>query len=681
MLRNFFQAIREQLQSAFRYGPLEIALCFAVTLYFSYAVSVSNVYNDGIRSADPWEGWAKFAIGVAIALPLVFSASYLRIDGRITPVVRWALSGVAVVGGLAIGQFLGQDTGFDFWRMVSLIGASTAVMMIAPGLARVDRSAQHRYATQHIGRAFLMLVYCMLLYGGLAGAIAAVQVLFSLPLSSEVFSHLAGLTFFALYPALIVGGMERLAAESHIEDEPPFAAIQAARFLLAPLLLIYLLILYVYLLRVLLSGEWPHNMISPLALAAAGIGVTGQILVGSVITQEQYRGVSLIFRGFSFAIVVPLLMSLTAVVMRLNQYGFTPARYAIVLLFVAFLIVAVVGIVRAIRNEAPPLFTVGATAAAIMLLSCVGPLSVKNVVDTSQARQARVNAAELGLYVDGKFLDAEAMTARVEELQRELESQRAARDEDDYEELALEITAGHLHSALSTAADFSGDRGIRRKLSIDATQTQAMTHLFGAWDRWSVGRSTESYWRHLEGDSNTLIGMPAGDIHIVSVYRVDAFERSALENSENVQAIAVDGGSKLLVARGTTVLASFELRDVLATMLDQSGESDMGVFEPTVGVLRADGIEVRIRSLMFDVSYEVSPDEPDKEGTPVDYSLNNAEIVVVLSPMLGRSVETPEGDVPTDGATPVEGDALEGADAPTDAVPADAPAPAPASAD
>lgn len=629
MLRGFFQSIRDQLQSAFRFGPLELVLCLAVTITFSMSMSADDV--------ETWELWRKFAFGVAVALPLVFSASYLRLDGRIRAPIRWGLSSAAVVFGAIAGATLMGEDGVAAWRIVCVVGASLAIMMIAPGLAGVDRDAQHRYATHHIGNSSLMLLNCLLLFGGLAGALAAIDQLFGVNVHERVYGHLAGMTFFALFPALIVGGMDRLSVASRTAtQELSFAAIQAARFVLAPLLMIYLLILYVYLATVVGSSEWPRNLISPLALAAAGIGVSGQILLGGVIKNEKYRGVSLIFRGFSFAIVIPLLMSLTAIVMRIKQYGFTPSRYAILLLVVAFLLIAAIGVYRTLRREAPPLFAVGFVAAVLALGTTIGPMSVDRVVARSQAARVIEDATYLELYVNGAFLPAEAMDARIDVLADMRVAEIEARREDAGEDSPIDARAESLRSAYRAAYYFAGDRMTHRALGVDVEQAQLLRDALGGWNYWNSPDANDTMWAEAEGGSGVLRSVPMGDVHLLSVYR--RYRGIPMDGADNsgIVAMATDDGKTLVISSDGATLATFELAPVLSAMYAEARTNENGRFDAPVHVLRHDGLEVRFRSLVIEVAFEKHEgapmtDEQRAARVPKEFALQNAEVAVILT--------------------------------------------------
>lgn len=648
MLRGFFQSIREQLRSAFRFGPLELVLCLAVTVSFSVNVSVD--------SPNLWEQWSKFAFGVAFALPLVFSASYLRLDGRIGVSIRWALSVLAVLFGAIFGATLTGDEGVMTWRIVCVIGSSLAIMMIAPGLAGVDRGAQHRYATHHLGHSALMLLNCLLLFGGLAAALAAIDQLFGIDIHERVYGHLAGATFFALFPALIVGGMDRLSAASRTDSgDLSFAAIQAARFVLAPLLLIYLLILYVYLATVVGSSEWPRNLISPLALAAAGIGVSGQILLGGVIMQEKYRGVSLIFRGFSFAILIPLLMSMTAIVMRIKQYGFTPSRYAVILLVIAFLIIAVVGVVRTLRKEAPPLFAVGFTAALLALFATIGPMSVDRVVTRSQAARVVDDAEFLELYANGAFLPADAMDARIDVLAEQRIAEIEARRDDAAAATPIDARAESLRSAYRTAYYFAGAQRIHRALGVDEQQAALLRDVLGGWGYWESPDTNESRWVEADGGAEVLRGVPASDVHLLSVYRrTRGFPMDASETA-GVSAFVTEDGKTLVVSSSGTTMATFELTPLLSAMYADGRANDAWRYDAAKRVLRQDAIEVRFRSLMLEVTFEKQDGVPmtDEERAariPKDYALQNAEVAVILTGTTRGASQPDEADEHVDNA-------------------------------
>src|SRR5262249_29599403 len=107
----------------------------------------------------------------------------------------------------------------------------------------------------------------------------------------------------------------------------------------APFVSVMLAILVVYEVVVLVRGELPRNMLSPLILAAGFVGFLSTLIISSVIGEStgavlqpadphrwaRQRSIRLA-RAFPIVLIVLLPMAGWALWVRVEQYGFTPFR-------------------------------------------------------------------------------------------------------------------------------------------------------------------------------------------------------------------------------------------------------------------------------------------------------------------------------------------------------------------
>jgi len=389
-LTRTLRAYAADARAAFSAAPVEVALGVLLAVAFSVQA----------RSKGFTEGeLARLAASVALAFPLVFALSVLRTRGVIRAAARWAgtlgiLLLCAAFGALA----LHDGRSGEWWRWLLLEGAAVLLLVMTPSLpwhAR-ERGASWAFAWRLVMRIVGVGLYSAVLFGVLAGAVGAVVSLFDLDRPQHLFTDLAGAVFFAFAPWILVGGIHRL----HAPAEPgvPLAVSRLGRWLYTPVLIIYLLILYAYAAKVLVTGELPRNLVSPLVIAAGLIGLLGAVLLEPVHDDDEHRGVSLLVRAVP-ALLLPLVpLAAWALLARLGEYGWTEFRYVRLAAVVAIGILAVLGAMRLVRRRPPLLSTVPAVFAAVLLLSAVGPWSAPTVSRRDQTarlrdafRQARID--------------------------------------------------------------------------------------------------------------------------------------------------------------------------------------------------------------------------------------------------------------------------------------------------
>lgn len=392
---RFVASNAETLRDAFRLAPIESALGVVVALTFSLSV--------GIDDQDTWEWWARLAMAAAVVLPALIACSMAALIGRLDASKRWTLSAVALIAAALYGAFdVDPDRAATAWRWGLLVMTAWSGLLLAPIAARrpaCDARAWFWKANfEFAARLTIVMLLSGALYLGLAGALAAIESLFGLNWSGDPYMHLFGAIFFALVPALVLGGLEELLAP--LGDEParvPRGVRWVGGYLLAPLLLVYVAILYAYDVKVLGTGELPKNALSPLALGAAAFGLLGTLLTDPLQTAADRPASVRVFRWFPayFAPLIPL--AVYAVWMRVDQYGWTEFRYVRMLALAGAAAYCVTGIAALVRKRPATPAWIPAIFALLFAIAAVGPLSATAVGKRDQSRRLLHDLSEAGL--------------------------------------------------------------------------------------------------------------------------------------------------------------------------------------------------------------------------------------------------------------------------------------------
>jgi cytochrome bd-type quinol oxidase subunit 2 len=399
-LTRTLRAYAADARSAFSAAPVEVAL----GVLLAVALSV-EVRSTGFTEKE----FARLAASVALALPLVFALSVLRARGVVSAAVRWGGTAAILVTCAAFGAAaLHDDRSASWWRWVLLAGAAMMLLVLTAALPRSERDRRQvwAFAWRVVVRLVGIGLYSVALFGMLAGAVAAVVSLFDLSKPDHLYTDLAGAVFFAFAPWIFVGGIHRLSAPA--PDGVPEPVSRLGRWLYAPVLVVYLLILYAYAARVLVTGELPRNLVSPLVIAAGLIGLVGAVLLEPVHADEEHRGLSMLVRAVP-ALLLPLVpLAAWALLARLGEYGWTEFRYVRLAAVVAIGVLAVMGTIRLVRRRPPLLTAVPAVFAAVLLLSALGPWSAPAVSRRDQT--ARLRAAFREARVDPRRLPGDTVT-------------------------------------------------------------------------------------------------------------------------------------------------------------------------------------------------------------------------------------------------------------------------------
>lgn len=412
-LTRTLRAYAADARSAFSAAPVEVAL----GVLLAVALSV-EVRSSGYTEKE----FARLMVSVALALPLVFALSVLRARGVVSAAARWGATVVILAACAAFGALaFHEDRQADGWRWALLAGAAVMLLILtaalqAPGVHRDsergppgagrERRQEWAFAWRVVVRLVGVGLYSVALFGMLAGAVAAVVSLFDLSKPDHLYTDLAGAVFFAFAPWIFVGGIHRLSAPA--PEGVPEPVSRLGRWLYAPVLVVYLLVLYAYAARVLVTGELPRNLVSPLVIAAGLIGLIGAVLLEPVHADEEHRGLSMLVRAVPTLLLPLVPLAAWALLARLEEYGWTEFRYVRLAAVVAIGVLAVMGTIRLVRRRPPLLTAVPAVFAAVLLLSALGPWSAPAVSRRDQT--ARLRAALSEARVDPRRLPRDTVT-------------------------------------------------------------------------------------------------------------------------------------------------------------------------------------------------------------------------------------------------------------------------------
>lgn len=407
------RALPREAAHAFARTPLEVLLGAAAWIGLSLAIE-HNAIDDA---------WPHLALTIAIALPLVYATSVLHATATISRATRW-LAAAAVITAAALYGFLrfDPDLAAEGWRAAILVATGTLALLATPLLQRArpplaappvppapsapanspapaaplaptDRRARtHLFAMRLAVRVLVVGLYAAALFGGLAAALGATNGLFALELPGKVYGHLAALVFLLIVPWAVAAGLPDLVAPPAPWSAATLRALRrTGLFLLAPLTTIYLLIVYAYTVRMLVTGELPSNLVSPVVLGAGALTLATTILLEPLHVDDDTAAGLTRFLRLLPALLLPLIaLALWAVLIRVGQHGWTEFRYLRVLALLLLGAFAAAGTWRLARAELPPLTALPACAAVVFLLAAVGPLAAPAVAYRSQ--QARLAA-------------------------------------------------------------------------------------------------------------------------------------------------------------------------------------------------------------------------------------------------------------------------------------------------
>lgn len=252
-------------------------------------------------------------------------------------------------------------------------------------------------------------VSTLILAGGLSAILGSIGYLFEIKIDGKLYADIWALGWCLFFPLYVLAGVPR---EMHDSADTP-CAIPAplsfiANYLLVPMMLAYTGILYAYGLKIALQWELPRGNLAYMVTGFGAVGIITHLCIYPM-RDSGTRLLRFFFRAFYVLLPVPLLLLAIGIYTRIDAYGVTEQRYAIVLCLVWLAALVILRTAFAARFH---LKHVPLVLCVLCLFAALGPWSARDVALKSQYAQLEQRLRMAGiLTADGKVQKAEGKIA------------------------------------------------------------------------------------------------------------------------------------------------------------------------------------------------------------------------------------------------------------------------------
>ncbi|HEY0671323.1 MAG TPA: DUF4153 domain-containing protein [Longimicrobiales bacterium] len=374
-LRSTARAYLRDAVTAFDRAPTEVGLSVLAAALLSYALEIRA-----------FPAWVQVGVALFITFAFAWTGTLLHALRAISWRHRWLLT---VFGAVCAVLYLllvdNLELEAEGWRALLLAAGSALLMLAAPGW--VNAGSEGSLRLRRINARFLLrtigiALYGLALFGGLALALAAIEQLFELKLDAEIYGHVFGWIMLVLVPWVVVGGLDDYVQPLDLVSDVARVAFRLVSFLVPPLVVLYFAILFVYAVRILVTGEMPKNLVSPMVLAAGLLTALAAILFDPAPADARNGARILRAAPALFLLLVPL--GLWALFVRIDDYGWTEFRLLRVLLLILLFGLAVFATVQLVRRHAFTIRAIPLILGAGFILSAIGPWSVLAIARRDQ---------------------------------------------------------------------------------------------------------------------------------------------------------------------------------------------------------------------------------------------------------------------------------------------------------
>ncbi|MBF4514866.1 DUF4153 domain-containing protein [Flavobacterium sp. ANB] len=356
--------------------PLEIIAAIIGTV--SAIILIELKYNDPNQ-----EFYQKTIMSCSLCLVWFLAVSLFFASKQKNNIIRYLIS-------LAFGVLLTAFV-FNFRERISDVEAqeffvlNLALHLLVSFAGFLPKKYNQEEFWEFNKQLFLRILtsglYSIVLYGGLALAILAVDQLFKVEFDSKIYGYL----FFTI--AGIFNTIFFLSGVPEINNEEiplrlnyPKGLKNFTQYVLLPLISIYLVILICYEAKILVTLSLPVGWVSYLVLAFAIVGILSFLLVLPIANENGNLWMRTFNRWFYFLLIPLLLLLFWAILYRINLYGFTHERYYVLLLSIWLAVVVGYFLI----SKHPKIKFIPISMCLAGLFSIVGPQSANSVSKYSQ---------------------------------------------------------------------------------------------------------------------------------------------------------------------------------------------------------------------------------------------------------------------------------------------------------
>ena len=306
--------------------PLVLLMSFVMTFVVCYMIETENVKKENFFLV-------KLLLTSSLGIWLFFGIKMLW--ERVGKEILLSLSGFLL---LAVYYFVLPNNEKQFTDRYVFVVFPMYVLshLFVAFIPFVGKSYREKGFWEYNKNLFinfiLTTIFTQVLILGVLLAILAVEKLFAFHFDEKIYPE-TGLSM-AIFGSTFIFLLFNAKGLSNLEKESQYPVILKffTQFVLIPLLIIYLVILYFYSGKILLAWELPRGWVTYLVMAFSIVGILALLLVYPLKEIKAKSWVVIFSKVFYYSLLPLLILLFTAIFTRVLQYGFTEARYYVLVL-------------------------------------------------------------------------------------------------------------------------------------------------------------------------------------------------------------------------------------------------------------------------------------------------------------------------------------------------------------
>ena len=357
--------------------PFEILFAFAGTIAATTEIELKQLSRIN-------EGWCIRVIMIAnLGLLLSLSATLytrsLNLPIARRRLIRW---GAAIFAAFLILIVNPSVREADYVRFFLMSLSFHLLVAFAAFTGRGQLQGFWQFNKTLFLRFLTSALYGVVLFLGLAAAIAATNFLFNFKFEGDTYAILWVWIAGMFTTIFFLAGVPVETRTLDDDQSYPKGLKIFTQYVLIPLASVYLIILLAYEVKILVQWNLPKGLVSNLILGYAVFGILSLLLVYPIREHAENKWLKTFSRSFYFLLIPLLGLLFVAVGARVFKYGITEYRYFLILLACWLLFISVYFLLFKKQN----IKLIPVSLCIITLLAIYGPQSAFSVSMYSQRR-------------------------------------------------------------------------------------------------------------------------------------------------------------------------------------------------------------------------------------------------------------------------------------------------------
>jgi hypothetical protein len=302
---------------------------------------------------------------------------------------------------------------FHFFRFFAFGIGCSLLLSFLPFLRNGFGSGFWQFNRIIVFRIVLAGAFAMVLFSGLALALAALDNLFNMEIPPERYFELWTLIMGLFVVPFILSGIPKNLSELDNVTDYPRPLEVFGQYVLSPLVLVYFVILYAYIAKIIITWSWPQGWVGRLILGFSATGILALFVLDPI---REKMGTTWIKRAsrWYYLILFPLIIILfLALWRRISEYGLTEDRYLGLVIGVWLAFTAGYFLLSRSRS----IRMIPASLCALAFLISVGPWGMFSVSEQSQIRRLKEMLVADSILVNGTVQKATSPVSDDHEVQ------------------------------------------------------------------------------------------------------------------------------------------------------------------------------------------------------------------------------------------------------------------------